>query len=276
MVSLPIQTVSLIIHEIGVNTIVASVIREVQTNVALTAIESSHGTMLMGWRHHVVALLLLLVIVETNGLSFTIHPILTQEHCLDTIAFRRWSMRCDRRMRFAEQQSSNTSLGDVPAGDDAEQKMDELQIIRTGLDGKIPKDAGKYEAFGGTTVQFAAILGSDEAKKDDDFLTKIVGVIEAEPLLATKGRTFTLPNRLHIANLRTHQRYRRRGIGKALMEAVLQHAMSEDCQIGEDNVEAVTLKVEQDQNAAAASLYEQEGFVFDHKVYSGFMIKSLQ
>ena len=266
MVSLPIQTVSLIIHEIGVNTIVASVSREVQTNVALTAIESSQGTMLMGWRYHAVALLLLLAIVKTNGLSFTIYPILTQEHCLDTIAFRRWGMRCDRRLRFAEQQS----------GKDALQEMDELQMIRTELDGTIPKDAGKYEAFGGTTLQFAAMIDSSEAKKDNDFLAQIVGVIEAEPLEATKGRTFALPNRLHIANLRAHHKYRRQGIGKALVEAVVQHATSEDCQIGEGNIEAVTLKVEQDQNAAAASLYEQEGFVFDHKVYSGFMIKSLQ
>lgn len=154
--------------------------------------------------------------------------------------------------------------------------MDELEIIRFELDGTIPKDVTKYEAFGGTTFQFAAMIDSDEVKKDDDFLAQIVGVIEAEPLLATKGRKFTLPNRLHIANLRTHQRYRRRGIGKALVEAVIQNAMSEYCQIGEDNIEAVTLKVEQDQNAAAANLYEQEGFVFDHKVYSGFMIKSLQ
>ena len=248
------------------NTIVASVNREVQTNVALTAIESNHGTMLVGWRCHVVALLLLFAIVETNGLSFTIHPILTQEHCLDTIAFRRWGMRCDRRLRFAEQQS----------GKDALHEMDELQMIRTGLDGKIPKDAGKYEAFGGTTLQFAAMIDSDEAKKDDDFLAQIVGNIEAEPLGATKGRTFALPNRLHIANLRAHHKYRRQGIGKALVEAVVQHGTSEDCQIGEGNIEAVTLKVEKNQNPVAARLYGQEGFVFDHKVYSGFMIKSLE
>ena len=248
------------------NTIVASVSREVQTNVALTAIESSHRAMLMEWRHHAVALLLLLAAVVTNGLSFTIHPKSTQEHCLDTIAFRRWGMRSDQRVRFAEQQS----------GKDALQEMDELQIIRTELDFKIPKDARKYEMFGGTTLQFAATIDSDVAKKDDDFLAQIVGVVEAEPLGATKGRTFALPNRLHIANLRAHHKYRRQGIGKALVEAVVQHATSEDCQIGEGNIEAVTLKVEKNQNPVAARLYQQEGFVFDHKVYSGFMIKSLE
>ena len=231
----------------------------------------------MGRRHHVGALLLLLTIASTNGLAFSIHRVSTQEQCLDTIAFRRWSMRCERRMRFADQQSSsNSSLGDVPAGDYPEQEMDELQMIRNELKTSTPKSAKHYKAMGGSIIQFAAILESDEAKKESDFLAQIIGVIEAEPLGATKGRTFALPNRLHIANLRTHHKYRRQGIGKALVEAVMQHAMSEDCQIGEGNIEAVTLKVERDQNPTAARLYEQEGFLFDDKVYSGFMIKSLK
>ena len=176
-------------------------------------------------------------------------------------------------MRFADQHSSASSLGDVSPGVDAEDEMNELKVIRNELDGNIPKDVAKYEAFGGSTVQFVAMLDTDVAKKESDFLTKIVGVIEAEPLGATKGRTFSLPNRLHIANLRAHHKYRRQGIGNALLEAVIQHAMGADCEQG--RIEAVTLKVERDQNPKAARLYEQKGFVFDHKVYSGFMIKPL-
>ena len=113
--------------------------------------------MLLG-RHHVGVLSLLLSIVSVNGLAFSIHRVPTKHQCLDTIAFRRWGMRCDRRMRFADQQSSAFSLGDVSPGVDSEDEMNELQMIQNELDGSIPKSAKKYEAFGGSTVQFAAMI----------------------------------------------------------------------------------------------------------------------
>ena len=177
-------------------------------------------------------------------------------------------------MRIADQPSSTT---DISAGEDTEQEMDELQMIRNELATSTPKSAKHYEALGGSVIQFAALLESDGNDIDDDFLTRIVGVIEAEPMAATKGRTFALPSRLHIANLRTHQKYRRQGIGKALVEAVVQHARNEDDfgVAGQGRIEAVTLKVERDQNPAAAKLYKSAGFEFCEKVYSGFMIKSL-
>lgn len=242
--------------------------------MALTAIESSHGMWL--WRRHHGALLLLLAIANTNGLSFSIHRVSTQEYCLDTIAFRRWGMRCDRRARFADQQSSTSSSGAISAGDEYEKEMDELQMTRNELESDRPKDTMKYEAFSGSTIQFAALHESDSLLMKENFLTQIVGVIEAESLEATKGRTFTLPDRLHIANLRTHHKYRRQGIGKALVQAVVQHAMGDQCRTYEQgSIEAVTLKVERDLNPKAARLYEHSGFEFEEKVYPGFMIKSL-
>ena len=222
-------------------------------------------------RCHVGAVLLLLT--RGNGLTFHVHRVSTKNQCLDTVAFRRWSMRCERRIRFADQPSSSTDISNV---EDPEQEMDKLQMMRNELLSDKPKDSTKYEAFGGAVTQFAAILESDDNEIADDFLTQIVGVIEAEPMAATKGRTFALPSRLHISNLRTHHSHRRQGIGKALVEAVMQHATNDDFEVpGQGKIEAVTLKVERDQNPAAVQLYESIGFEFCETVYPGFMIKSL-
>ena len=168
-----------------------------------------------------------------------------------------------------------SSLGDISVGDEYKKEMDELQTIRNELDGSISKDATKYDAFGGSTILFTALHEIDSQMMKENFLAQIVGVIEAESLEATKGRTFTLPSRLHIANLRTHHKYRRKGIGKALVQAVVQHAMGDECRISKKKIEAVSLKVECDLNPTAAQLYKGEGFEFDEKVYPGFMIKSL-
>ena len=179
-------------------------------------------------------------------------------------------MRRERRLRFADQPSSSA---DISAGEDPEQEMGELQMTRNELERDKPRDSKKYEALGGSIIQFAAVLESDGT---DDFLTRIVGVIEAEPMAATKERTFALPSRLHISNLRTHHSHRRQGIGKALVEAVIQHATNDDFEVpGQGKIEAVTLKVERDQNPAAVQLYESIGFEFCETVYPGFMIKSL-
>lgn len=231
---------------------------------------------MLGPQHHVRALLFLLTIASVNGLMFSIHRVSTQEQCLDTVAFRRWGMRCDRRVRFADQQSSAPSSGDILTGDDAEEEMEKLQMIRNELDGSIPKDAAKCDVFGGSTMQFAALHESDSLMMKENFLAQIVGVIEAEPLEATKGRTFALPNRLHAANLRTHHKHRRQGIGKALVQVVLQHAIGDECRTYEQGrIEAVTLKVECDLNPTAARFYEGEGFEYYEKVYPGFMMKPL-
>ena len=70
-----------------------------------------------------------------------------------------------------------------------------------------------------------------------------------------------------------------------MIEAVVRHAESERLHVpahgpkgdddagGNHRLDAVTLKVERDQNPAAASLYEGAGFVFDDRVYRGFMIR---
>jgi len=227
-----------------------------------------------------IMLLLALSPAGVDGLAFRVHRIQTERQCWDTVAFRRWDMRCERRVPVEGEYGGDRGL--------LKRIQKELLDARTStLRSAPPREVAKYEAFGGSTVQFAAVLDSSDGATDDDdesiLLERMVGVIEAEPLPASRGRTFALPSCWHIANLRTHRGHRRRGIGSALIEAVVRHAESEhlpalgpmgdDEDGGNHRLDAVTLKVETDQNPAAASLYEGAGFAFDDRVYRGFMIR---
>jgi len=245
-----------------------------------------HPVVVVGIAHLLLLLLLLLAIAGmntgTDALShsyYGIHRIASAEEWRDVAAFRRWGIRCDR-----------SQYVDIGTRDGREGVMTTdllLASIRNELAGeRIPGDTTRYEAFGGATVQFAAVLDGVGVATEHAhtgsccFLSRIVGVIEAEPLPPTRGRTFALPNRWHIGNLRTHREHRRRGIGGDLVDAVVRHALSSGCCPDDGNttemVEAVTLKVERDQNPAAVKLYEKKGFEFDESVYPGFMIKLMR
>ena len=106
-------------------------------------------------------------------------------------------------------------------------------------------------------MQFVALKG-----------TSVVGAIEATLESDVQSRTFNLPTRVHVKNLRVDQDCRRQGIGTDLLFAVEQYAR-------DIPVDMVTLKVEASMNPNASKLYQLQGYEFREQVYKGFMIKTL-
>ena len=147
-------------------------------------------------------------------------------------------------------------------------------LFKQQLRAKLPRSIQEFEAGGGRIVQFAAVVASKEATATDvNDVSVVVGAIDAQVEASVRARTFELPDRVHVKNLRVHENYRRKGIGRALLSAVEQFALGETTRTA--TPEAVTLKVEQHSNPKAVQLYEQEGFVFQEQVYFGFMLKTI-
>ncbi|GMI31279.1 hypothetical protein TrCOL_g9018 [Triparma columacea] len=71
------------------------------------------------------------------------------------------------------------------------------------------------------------------------------------------GSRGKLPNHVHCKNMVVKEGYRRRGIGRELMEGV--RVMAEESYKGTDTVECMTLEVEDD-NEGAIRLYRKIGF----------------
>mmetsp|Transcript_792 Transcript_792/g.1681 ORF Transcript_792/g.1681 Transcript_792/m.1681 type:complete len:218 (+) Transcript_792:143-796(+) len=184
-----------------------------------------------------------------NHPHINIERVKTKERCLDVEVFRRLSIRSERDKNEIDDDESAATLA--------------ATILRQEFQSKEHLMMKDYETYGGGIVQFAATLppGAKEL---------IVGSTEAEFLGSVKARTFELPNRIHIKNLRVHKHHRRKGIATALLSTVMQYTFEEI-----PTATAVSLKVEQMINPGSAMLYEKEGFVFNERVYPGFMIKTL-
>ena len=167
-----------------------------------------------------------------SSLYTSIERVTSVELCLDVLVFRSTSI------------SSERNKGSV----DTTAIREKYQASRAHL---------AYEAGGGDTAQFVALKG-----------TSVVGAIEATLESDVQSRTFNLPTRVHVKNLRVDQDCRRQGIGTDLLLAVEQYAL--DVQ-----VDMVTLKVEASMNPNASKLYQLQGYEFREQVYKGFMIKTL-
>ena len=184
-----------------------------------------------------------------NHPHFNIERVKTKERCLDVEVFRRLSIRSERDKNKIDDGESATT--------------EAATILRQEFQSKEHLVMKDYEAYGGGIVQFAATLPPGAKGL-------IVGSIEAEFLSSVKARTFELPNRIHIKNLRVHKHHRRKGIATALLSTVIQYTLED-----RPTATAVSLKVEQLSNPGSAMLYEKEGFVFNERVHPGFMIKTL-
>ena len=193
--------------------------------------------------------------------AFRIEKVSTVDQCLDVLVFRRRSMQVDKQM---DASSSTTAVVEVSSA----------RKIRQEIAGRLPRSIQEYQVGGGKTIQFVATTGNTNTNNNEKMV--VVGAVDCilEPRIL--ARTFSLPDRIHIQNLRVCREYRRQGIGRALLLAVenQQHTMEQQG----DNIiipQAVTLKVEAWINPSAVQLYQQEGFTFQEEVYPGFMMKSI-
>ena len=145
-----------------------------------------------------------------------------------------------------------------------------------------PRSIQSFEAGGGKTVQFVATANSTRTTTTipkccsngttSEMLT-IVGAVDVTVEPGVRSRTFELPDRVHVKNLRVHKDYRRKGIGRAMLSAIELYATGSFST--KNRPTAISLKVEAWNNPKAIKLYEQAGFTFREQVYPGFMIKWL-
>lgn len=198
------------------------------------------------------------VVCDHDHVSFRVERVASVEECLDVLVFRGMSLRSERNGKTADETDVDTAA----------------LLFKQQLRAKLPRSIQEFEAGGGRIVQFAAVVASKEATATDvNDVSVVVGAIDAQVEASVRARTFELPDRVHVKNLRVHENYRRKGIGRALLSAVEQFALGETTRTA--TPEAVTLKVEQHSNPKAVQLYEQEGFVFQEQVYFGFMLKTI-
>ena len=113
-------------------------------------------------------------------------------------------------------------------------------------------------------VQFVAVSDGTEY----DHTSGVMGAVDAEFVEGARALTFELPHRVHMKNLRVDENFRRRGVGTALLSAVVQYALAQT------PAQMVSLEVER-KNEDAVKLYERVGFVFSEGVYAGFMTKNI-
>lgn len=206
--------------------------------------------------------------------DFTIKRVSSIEECLDVLAFRAVSLQSERKEQTRAHLIWSTD------------QTKELKRVKQQLRRYLPRSIKDFEAAGqkrvyeGGVVQFMAVSPLRENTKDSnrsgptslfsDTAEVIVGAVDAQFEASVRARTFSLPPRIHIKNLRVHEEYRRNGIGTALVVAVEQFALTQPM------VEVLSLKVETLMNPQALRLYEQKGFVLQEHVYAGFMTMSLE
>lgn len=124
-------------------------------------------------------------------------------------------------------------------------------------------------------VQFAAIHHHDVGSEEDALLSRrfyrqngVMGVVSAqirfqdsalmvspETIADISGLDAVLPQHVYLANLRVDDQMRRKGVGSALLNAVVEYA------IAESGPQMVLLSVEND-NSGAIEMYKRGGFQY--------------
>lgn len=124
-------------------------------------------------------------------------------------------------------------------------------------------------------IYFAAVYNGAEQEKTQLFERQngIIGVVSAQlrrsaPITdgsssPSEVTTATIPSpHIYVANMRVHDKMRRKGVGKALLSSVLAHTISTKDRLNETI--PLVLSVEND-NLGAIQLYEQFGFEYFEK-----------
>jgi ribosomal protein S18 acetylase RimI-like enzyme len=166
--------------------------------------------------------------ITYDNAVFSIHPVTTRERTLDVLLFRHGKL-VQTVDQYCQTHPDCTQ-------DEALQRL-------------------TCDTFDNSNLHqfYATIDESSElfSKFPPGFLDHTHGVIGSVDVEAVASTTTTTSNLLELKNLRVHEAARRQGMGKALLQAVQNHALS----MGAN----VYLEVDSD-NLGAIELYQQMGF----------------
>eukprot|EP00591_Stephanopyxis_turris_P009544 CAMPEP_0195525974 /NCGR_PEP_ID=MMETSP0794_2-20130614/26727_1 /TAXON_ID=515487 /ORGANISM="Stephanopyxis turris, Strain CCMP 815" /LENGTH=154 /DNA_ID=CAMNT_0040656565 /DNA_START=380 /DNA_END=844 /DNA_ORIENTATION=+ len=140
----------------------------------------------------------------------------------------------------------------------------------------IAKEAASISNVSPDHFQFVALSSEEEEESKFHDTHGVVGVVDArfrnhDNDKAVNHHQSIPPNDVYIKNFRVHEDARRRGIGLALLRAVIEHA-----KVHHTSAKMVTLDVDED-NVGAIALYEKGGFVSQsQQTRGGFMSYCLE